>query len=74
MKGRHRGAKLCTNPTNETAVLVDHGTYNEAYFQGWVNDSKSFAEKVKLILRHSKGIEIEDVLRICKPYATPPTS
>jgi len=56
-----RAAELCTNPTNETVVLVAHGTSNETYFAGWVNDSESLAEKVKLVLRHSKGIEIEAV-------------
>ena len=56
-----RAAELCSDPTNETVVLVAHGTYNEAYFQGWLGNSRSLAEKVKLILRYSKGIEIEDV-------------
>lgn len=56
-----RAAELCTDPTNETVVFVAHGTWNEAYFAGWVENSESLAEKVKLILRHSKGINIKNV-------------
>ena len=56
-----RAAELCTDPTNETVVFVAHGSWNEAYFAGWINSSESLAEKVKLILRHSKGINIENV-------------
>ena len=55
-----RAAELCTDPTNETVVIVGHGTDEEEFFPGWVSSSESLAEKVKLILRHSKGIDIED--------------
>lgn len=55
-----RAAGLCTDPTNETVVIVGHGTDEEDFFPGWVNSSESLAEKVKLILRHCKGIDIED--------------
>ena len=56
-----RAAEVCVNPENATVVFAAHGTYNETYFAGWVNSSESLAEKVKLILKYSKGIEIEDV-------------
>nr|QNO51647.1 hypothetical protein JFJFMGFI_00046 [Methanosarcinales archaeon ANME-1 ERB6] len=56
-----RAAELSVNATNETVVLVAHGTYNETHFAGWVNSSESLAEKVKLILKYSKGMEIEYV-------------
>ncbi|MFZ2071788.1 MAG: hypothetical protein WAV32_09395, partial [Halobacteriota archaeon] len=56
-----RAAELCDDPANETVVIVGHGEFEERYFEGWVNSSKSLAEKIKLILRHSKGINIEDV-------------
>jgi hypothetical protein len=52
---------MCENPENETVVIVGHGTDEEECFPGWVNSSESLAEKVKLILRHSNGINIEDV-------------
>ncbi|MFZ2071732.1 MAG: hypothetical protein WAV32_09115, partial [Halobacteriota archaeon] len=56
-----RAAELCDDPAKETVVIVGHGEFEEGYFEGWVNSSKSLAEKIKLILRHSKGINIEDV-------------
>ena len=56
-----RAAEVCENPKNETVVIVGHGTDEEEFFPGWVNSSESLAEKVKLMLRHSKGIDIEDV-------------
>jgi len=56
-----RAAEVCENPENETVVIVGHGTDEEECFPGWVNSSESLAEKVNLMLRHSKGIDIEDV-------------
>jgi sirohydrochlorin ferrochelatase len=56
-----RAAELCVNPEHETVVFAAHGTDNETHFAGWVNSSESLAEKVKLILKYSKGMEIEDV-------------
>jgi len=56
-----RAAELCTDPTNETVVFVAHGSWTGTYFAGWINSSESLAEKVKLILRHSKRINIENV-------------
>ncbi|MDI6810170.1 MAG: CbiX/SirB N-terminal domain-containing protein [archaeon] len=56
-----RAAGLCDDPANETVVIVGHGELEETDFEGWVNSSKSLAEKIKLILRHSKGINIENV-------------
>jgi len=56
-----RAAELCTDPPNETVVFVEHGSWTETYFAGWINSSESLAEKVKLILRHSKGINIKNV-------------
>ena len=57
----NRAAELCKNPGNETVVIVAHGTPNEAYFDGWMNSLESLAEQVKLKLRYSMGLDIEDV-------------
>ncbi len=57
-----RAAKLSVNATNETVVIVAHGTSkNETLFAGWNASSASLAKKVKLMLRHSKGVNINDV-------------
>jgi hypothetical protein len=56
-----RAAELCENPEDETVVIVAHGTDNETNFAGWVNSSESLAGEVKLMLRHSKGLNIENV-------------
>jgi len=56
-----RAAEVCENPESETVVFVSHGEFETTYFEGWINSSESLAEKIKLILRHSKGINIEDV-------------
>jgi len=57
-----RAARLSVNATNETVVIVAHGTStNETQFAGWNASSASLAEKVKLMLRHSKGHNIKDV-------------
>ena len=56
-----RVTELCKNPGNETVIIIAHGTPNETYFDGWINSLESLAEQVKLMLRHSKGLDIETV-------------
>ena len=54
-------AELISNAENETVVFASHGTFNTSYFEEWIADHELLAEQIKLILRHRKGIPIEDV-------------
>ncbi len=54
-------AELISDAENETVVFASHGTFNTSYFDEWIADHESLAEQIKLILRHRKGIPIEDV-------------
>jgi sirohydrochlorin ferrochelatase/sugar lactone lactonase YvrE len=55
-----RAAKLTDNAEGETVVLALHGTTDED-IEGWNESASSLASKTKLILRHSMGIDIQDV-------------
>ncbi len=55
-----KASGLTENAKNETVVLVLHGTTDDG-FEGWNQSASSLAGKVKLILRYSMGINIEDV-------------
>jgi len=54
-------AELISEAKNETVVFASHGCFNASYLEGWIADHESLAEQIKLILRHRKGIPIEDV-------------
>ncbi len=54
-------AELISDAENETVVFASHGTFNASYLEEWIADHESLAEQIKLILRHRKGIPIEDV-------------
>lgn len=55
-----RAAELVQDAENETVILALHGTTGED-LEGWNESSASLSDKAKLILRHSMGINIEDV-------------
>lgn len=54
-------AELISEAENETVVFASHGCSNATYFEKWIESHESLAEQIKLILRHRKGISIEDV-------------
>ncbi len=55
-----KASGLTENAKNETVVFVLHGTTDNG-FEGWNQSASSLASKVKLILKYSMGINIEDV-------------
>ena len=55
-----RASELVQDAENETVVIALHGSTGEE-LNGWIESSASLADKAKLILRHSMGINIENV-------------
>ncbi|WP_094229159.1 sirohydrochlorin chelatase [Methanolobus psychrotolerans] len=55
-----RAAELTQDAENETVVIALHGSTSDELY-GWIESSASLADKAKLILRHSMGVNIEEV-------------